>query len=173
MSAKVIHVDFRARKVIAPRDKMLRMGAEERLQAVLDSIAVPESLVPAPRPNFLEPEHYVYGSKYMETRDLPIKDIAKVVRAYCRDTYPKMKFSVRSGADTMAILVTNPGPVPVYKPRASADEDAAFSDTMTEILNDVEAFVQQFNCDHGNPYADEYRTRMYVFVTVRYSNLRA
>jgi len=167
MSAKVIHVDFRARKVIT-RMAAKAVGdpptAADYLQAIIDAVSVPVPVVEAPRPNFLEPVHHVYGCKYLETKDVPVKDLAKVVRSYCRDTYPLMKFSVRSGFNTLDVSVTDPGPVAVYTPNR-----VGYSDTMREILVDIEAFANQFNYERSDAITDHYQTKMYITTAVHYS----
>lgn len=144
MTAKIIHVDFRTRQVVPTKKTLTRREIEagftlEELQEVLDAISMPSPAAEGPLPDdFLAPKAYIAGSKYEETCDLPLVDIAKVVRAYVKQTYPRMKFSVRTVGNTLWVFVTSPGPVAVFV-------NGHRSEAMREVLMDIGAFTSMFN----------------------------
>lgn len=128
----VIHVDFRARKVISPKTKET--------------------------PDFLTPATWVFGSSYEATRHVPVKELAKVVRAYVRETYQLMKFSVRSDHNSIEIVLKDAGSVRVY------NAEGRYSESMREIINDIEGFANTFNFDASDTMQDKFHQKFYVNV---------
>ena len=137
MTAQVIYVDFRSRKRISERvgrqSGMSALAVTELVRTLTDVTPTPE--------NPLAERTWVFGSQYEATRGVSVKDIAKVVRTYVRNTYSLMKLSVRSGSNFITVDVTKTGPVVAY------GEDRRFTEAMKEIMTDIEGFAGQFQDD--------------------------
>lgn len=97
------------------------------------------------------------GSKYRETRDLPMIEICKLVRADLKEVYPDFKFSVRKGmatyTSTLDVYVKNYPPG--YEPG---------SEPAKEMIKEVKTIVNAYNMDDSDAMTDYFHVRFYDHV---------
>lgn len=115
------------------------------------------------------PCHYI-GSKYEETKDLDIKDLAKLVRTEIKDKvkqgdFPQAKYSVRISrynfGQSMHVDVTMPY---TYKRRKPKAED--------ELQGSIDDILKQYNYDAGDAMMDYHDSNFIGLINIRYKHER-
>lgn len=98
------------------------------------------------------------GTKYQETKDLDITEIAKLVRADFKEAYPDYKFSVRiqrfSMGQSINIEVFNTG------------IENRWEDEGRELQNKLKKIVDAYNYDDSDVMTDYFSTRFYSHVDI-------
>jgi len=115
------------------------------------------------------PQHYI-GSKYEETKDLDIKDLAKLVRAEIKDKvkqgeFPRADYSVRisrynfgRGMDVNVTMTY------AFKHRNKPAED--------DLQEDIRNILNQYNYDAGDAMMDYHDSKFIGLINVWYKHER-
>jgi hypothetical protein len=113
------------------------------------------------------------GSEYLETKQLPLKEIAKRAKAEILEKYPEIKVSVRT-RDYNAIDVEITAIPKDFQPlkRVKLDQNLPYttinhSDAGQQLLNDIENILDVYNRKDIEIETDYCNVRFFTYV--RYS----
>lgn len=99
------------------------------------------------------------GTKYEETKDLDIKDIAKLVRTDLKQAYPDYKFSVRIERFSMGQAIN----VEVF----NTGVDNRWEDEGRALQQKLEKIIDAYSYDNSDPMTDYFHTRFYSHVYIK------
>jgi hypothetical protein len=122
------------------------------------------------------------GSKYDETSNLGITEIAKLVRKELKDVYPKTKFSVKvdkySGGCSLDVKIVDIDFNP-YSDKFNAflesnasfsawneSSSAKFNDKYEAMRDYIKAILNQYNYDDSDPQTDYFSVKFYSHVNM-------
>lgn len=118
---------------------------------------------------------HTIGSRYHQTSDLDVAQVAKLVRSDIRDaiqagTLPTMKVSVRisrfSGGTSIDVHLSGQDfPLTERRPDAWGMERDMLTAYARLTIADVKAIVDAYNFDDSDSLTDYYRVRFYSSVT--------
>lgn len=117
------------------------------------------------------------GSKYEETKDLPLTEIAKRIKQEIRERYPRVKVSVRTEFYSMGCSVdvwvqdADFNPInPEWLPSDSwyPVPKSRYTEQGKQLLKDIEGIVQQYNRDNSDSSIDYFEVRFYSSVEYTY-----
>lgn len=98
------------------------------------------------------------GNKYEETKDLDIKDIAKLVRADFKEAYPEYKFSVRIERFSMGQAIN----VEVF----NTGIDNRWEEEDKELQSKLKQIIEAYSYDDSDAMTDYFHTRFYNHVDI-------
>ena len=109
------------------------------------------------------------GSKY--DPQLSLKDIAKNIRAYVKETYPNCKFSVTTERGRVMTVALMEAPQAVFVPEFengyeqlnpfTLDKDKTLSEYGRLLMSDVNTQVQSYKYDDSDAMRDYFSTNFY------------
>lgn len=102
--------------------------------------------------------YHTIGSKYEETADLDIKDVAKLVRKDLKEAFPTYKFSVRieryAGGQSISLEAYNTG----------IDRHSESGNALERALRQV---TDEYNYNDDDLLSDYHHTRFYCFPRIK------
>jgi len=124
----------------------------------------------APRPK-AEPLKYIpevakfEGTKYQETQNLPLKKIAKHIKAEVLQKYPEIKISVKtksfSGGCAINIHITA-FPYELYQDvTIGGQKSRDYSEKAKETLKGIQEIANQYRWDESDPQTDYFLCNFY------------
>jgi hypothetical protein len=124
----------------------------------------------APRPKAEPPKyipevHRFEGTEYQKTKDLPLKEIAKRIKAEILQKYPEIKVSVKtdrySHGCTLKIFITA-FPYPLYQEgKICGRENRDYSEKAKETLKGIQQIADQYRWDESDPQTDYFANNFY------------
>ncbi len=111
------------------------------------------------------------GSKYLETKQLPLKEIAKKAKTEIQEKYPELKVSVRT-SDYNAIdveILAVPKDLQIYKREQLAQNlpytTINHTDAAQQLLNELENILDVYNRKDVEIETDYCNVRFFTHVT--------
>lgn len=98
------------------------------------------------------------GSKYQETKDLDVAEIAKLIRTDLKQAFSEYKFSVRIERFSMGQSINV-----IIK---ETDINDRFSDQAEELVKEVKEIIEQYNFDDSDMLSDYSHVRFYSHVRI-------
>ena len=114
------------------------------------------------------------GEKYEQTKDLPLKEIAKMIKKEIKEKYPNLKFSVRSrrfaGGEAIDITIKDFGFNPI-NPNYNSNKPPIFdnhryNERARKIMNDIEKIGNQYRFDDCDGMIDYFRVNFWFNVYI-------
>jgi len=121
------------------------------------------------------------GAKYKDTKDLPLKEIAKRIKAECKEKYPGANVSVRTEHYSMGcainISINDPGFNP-YNPKYDPNDysingcskrtEGPFNQRALDMKDAISKIADQYNYDNSDGMIDYFDTNFYCGVAFAY-----
>jgi hypothetical protein len=120
-----------------------------------------------------------YGALYEETKHLPLKGVAALVRKRLKARWPTCRFSVRCGPGRSLIVevvggwnedVIHPARLAreALLPHHDRTRASLYGRAARQLLAEAEALVAEYNFDGSEPQSDYFHVRFYAEVRFDY-----
>jgi len=110
------------------------------------------------------------GEKYEETKNLPLKEIAKLIRKEIKQKFPDVKVSIRtkhfSGGCSIDVTIKQ-APFKIINPEwdyTSPYTVDKYTKEARELLKEIEKIVNQYRYDDSDAQIDYFDTNFYSHV---------